>query len=531
MPPGADLPLPDGSADYFDLFDPDADWSDALARVDAFKLHAWQIRHFLSDEQLSRILTWLDENDIALMFETEPLDPPDPAECDHTESFEGPYDLEMARRIRDLGGTIAVAAIEEPFAFAHKLAGPGSCQYSVERIVDEVIDYITELRTIFPGVPVGTIEPIWRTPPTTADDMALWLDTYLERSGEPFAFLHLDPDWVRSDWAQVALEIEAVADERGVPFGVLYNGGLETEGGAWLQVTMEHIATFEVRHGGTPQHIAFQSWVDQPDRVIPDSDLSAFTSILNRYFGVRTEVESSLDFDLDGAGRVRAQLTSDVGDAIAGEPIVIGLRPLTGELQTHSVTGTVPASSRTAVIAIRVNAEDAVPGEADVRLAEVAYEEAADGVNLVSNPGFDRGLLDWGGYGERSGEFGVISDGGGESWLALSAAGIQQIFIDSVPFAVTPGEPYEFRVVLGVPEASIGTAVIAVVFLNEQEVMRHTIRFEPRLDLLAPALTDESGVAVVTIERLEPGRYEVETRYDGDLERWPSSSHAVVDVS
>ena len=86
MPPGANLPLPQGSADYFDLFSPGADWELAASRVDVFKLHAWQVRHFLSIDQLLQIVRWLEANGIPLMFETEPLQPPDPEECDHTES-------------------------------------------------------------------------------------------------------------------------------------------------------------------------------------------------------------------------------------------------------------------------------------------------------------------------------------------------------------------------------------------------------------------------------------------------------------
>ena len=96
--------------------------------------------------------------------------------------------------------------------------------------------------------------------------------------------------------------------------------------------------------------------------------------------------------------------------------------------------------------------------------------------------------------------------------------------------AVTPGDRYEFRAKLAVPEASIGTAVVAVAFLDEQEVRRHTIRFEPRFDPLAPPLTNEAGITVITVDSLTAGRYQVEARYEGDLERWPSSSSAVIDI-
>jgi hypothetical protein len=56
MPSGAILPLPQGSADYFDLFSPEADWTAAATHVDVFKLHTWQVRQFLSDDQPGQIL-------------------------------------------------------------------------------------------------------------------------------------------------------------------------------------------------------------------------------------------------------------------------------------------------------------------------------------------------------------------------------------------------------------------------------------------------------------------------------------------
>ncbi|MGA7280353.1 MAG: hypothetical protein WBZ40_01090 [Acidimicrobiia bacterium] len=529
MPPGADLPLPQGSADYFDLFSPGADWVDAAAHVDVFKLHAWEVRHFLSDDQLRQIFAWLADNDIPLMFETEPLQPPDPDVCNHTESFEGPYDLEMARRVEELGGTIAVVAIEEPYAFAHKLQGPGSCQYSVERIVDEVIDYIDEMRRIFPDVPVGSIEPVWQSPPTTADDMEIWLDTFAERAGEPFAFLHIDPDWNRPDWTDVALEIEAVADARGIPFGVLYNGGLETDGRSWLQSTMDHIAEFETLAGGTPQHIAFQSWVDQPDRLLPDDDLGAFTSIINRYFGTRTRLSAGLETDGESS-EIVVSLVGDDGGELGGRPITIGLRPLSGAPQLHTVSGLVPTSATTAVIAIRVNAEDAVPGDANVTLSQVSYEEDADGVNRVQNPAFDLGLEGWGMYGDTLGDAAIRQDSSGGSQLELVADSSQELFIDSDPFPVQAGASYELRAVIGVPEQSIDTATVAVVFLADTEVARQTIRFQPVLDTRPPIATGTDDAVRIPTDDVPSGGYEVVVHYEGDLGFWPAAASLVLDV-
>ena len=61
-----------------------------------------------------------------------------------------------------------------------------------------------EFRRIHPGVQVGSIEPLWIEPEIGARDMEIWLDTWAERTGEPFAFLSVDIDWLREGWPEVA---------------------------------------------------------------------------------------------------------------------------------------------------------------------------------------------------------------------------------------------------------------------------------------------------------------------------------------
>lgn len=107
----------------------------------------------------------------------------------------------MAARLKDLGGQIDVIAVEEPYSFGHLLDTADACQYSVERVVLEVVQHVENLRELFGDIPVGTIEPIWASPATEPRDMEIWLDTFETIAGEPFAFLHIDPNWYRPDWA------------------------------------------------------------------------------------------------------------------------------------------------------------------------------------------------------------------------------------------------------------------------------------------------------------------------------------------
>ncbi|HEC08193.1 MAG TPA: Ig-like domain repeat protein [Acidimicrobiales bacterium] len=509
--------------DFDQLFSESTEWSAARDRIGIYRVHAWQVREALTDDQLRTMIEYLDRHDIPLMLETEPLTYPNNAGCVFTESFSGVNDLAMAERIRDLGGTIAAVAIEEPFHFVHKLDGPRNCRWSVERIVDEVIDYMDQMRAMFPDAVIGSIEPIWSSPETTPHDMEIWLDTWEERSGEPFAFLHIDPDWSRPDWPEVALGIEAVADARDVPFGVLYNGGLETDGESWMQFTMENIARFEEEYGGTPQHVSFQSWVDQPRRALPPDDPGALTSGIIRYFGERTRLEVTSD-PRDGTG-VAVNLTTTDGTPVPDAPLDLSAVPRDGALGTTTVTGTVPEGAAEAVIVIRVNTENAIPGPADVRIAGISYSEAR-GPNLVVNGDFAGGLGTWG---FRGSPMGVVRRGGdaGRTWVEITADPEQVVLGDSPVFTVTPGSEFEFEATFGIDQESVESVAVAIEFLD---VARVFMDMRPPRTELTSVVTGADGSADLPAGVLQPGLYTIEAHYSGDLDHWPSTGSVEVTI-
>lgn len=528
MPPkpaSVDYRIPLGSTDYFELFEPDAPWADALENIDMFRLHAFQMRHYLSDEQLRLIIDWLDKHEIPLLFETEPLQPVDPDECDHSESFEGPYDLEMARRFKDLGGTIDVVAIEQPFTFAHKLEGPRVCHYTLERIVGEVTDYMAEMHTLFPGVPMGSIEGLVRSPVSTPDDMALWLDSYEEFAGEPFAFLHIDVDWSVPGWADILLGIEQVADERGVPFGVFYNGAQETTAEQWLQLAAHHFSEFETVAAGTPDHVTLTTWVDQPDRVLPDDDLGAFTSLINRYAGTRTTLDG-LEFTPatdDTPARVQGRLVDADGVGLGGQTVEVSLVEDDPTAATAVMTGVVPADATEAAILTRANVEGAISGTTRFRLYDVQYHEG-DGPNLVPNGDHSNGGQFWYIDGAPIGGAAVVASDadlgvGSTNMLSVDASPGQIVFVNGESFPVTPGAAFEFRATYAFDPSVDGIGTVEVAFLNPDT--RTTIRVQPIDQPVEPVTTDGSGAFVVELPEVF-GAGTVELHAPGGLDTWPA---------
>ncbi len=522
-----DFPTPDGSADYMALFEPGAPWENALGVLTGFKVHSWMIRHYLTDDELLTIDRSLRNAGVPLIIEAEPLDPPNPDECNHSESFEGPYELENLQRLRDLGVHVAAIAIEQPHTYGVLSREPGACQYTLERTLGEVGEWIADAKRIYPDVVVGSIEGLWLGYEGHPENYAAWLDGFEEAIGEPLPFIHVDVDWRRSDWVEVVRQIEDVADARGVPFGVLYNGTL---GGAddsaeWLQLTAERIAAYESVGGGTPQHVSVQSWVDLPDRLLPDDDIGAFTHLLPRYTGVRSDV-ADLSIEPDGnTSFVTGRIVDPSGAPVPGQTVSIGVVPTDGAPTTSRITGVVPDFATEALVLVRVHTEGASVGDTDVRILDIGFAEVG-GENLVPNGDFAAGSNSWPWYGDPVGEVTFGADGQGGRQMRVVADPGEVIFVDGAQFPVTAGAEYEFAVTMGGPDMSIGNVGVAIAFVAEVEGARETIFFVPaEIDL---GSTESESDGTFRLELAADGAYEVVVSVAGDATTWPITRRIVL---
>ena len=169
-----DFPTPDGSDDYMALFEPGAPWGTALDQLTGFKIHSWMVRHYLTDTELVTIDAFLREAGVPLIIEAEPLDPPDPDVCEHSESFEGPYEIENLQRLADLDVHVAAVSFEQPYTYGVLWTGPGRCEYTLDRTVREVADWIAEASPDFAtpsSRPLGS-GPVRQTAETATNSAA-----------------------------------------------------------------------------------------------------------------------------------------------------------------------------------------------------------------------------------------------------------------------------------------------------------------------------------------------------------------------
>jgi hypothetical protein len=263
------------------LFEPDAPWQLAAARTNVFKLYGEWVAYHATDAELATAVQEIARRGMVLAVEMGPLDPP-PTCGQGVESFAGIDEGQLInRRIRSAGGTLQVIALDEPYYFAHVYDGQQACDWNVAQVAEAVAGFTAAMRDESPAVLVGDTEPL--PSPVDAGDLAAWLDAYAAAAGESFAFLHLDVDWSRADWPELGVAVEAAGAARDVPVGIIYNGGAATSDAQWLSITGKRVVRYEAGAGANPEHVLFQSWMDKPDRALPETDDTAFAAFINRY--------------------------------------------------------------------------------------------------------------------------------------------------------------------------------------------------------------------------------------------------------
>jgi hypothetical protein len=252
------------SRDMTRLFTHPEEWQEVRRRVEVFQFYAAQLGdvdeclecggNSLPGFQAAGAFRRLAEWDVAAGMEA-------PAVKEWSCGADAA--LSVVRRllvqVRAAGGEIRFVAIDEP------LLGGERCGQERAVTADTVAWYHSSLRTAFPTLGIGDVEPY---PHFEVEAIVEWLDALISR-GVPVAFFHLDVDRVLAaarakDVAGDLIRLRAACRERRIPFGVIFWGGdgLDESGYArdvlsWVDVVRQAV--------GVPTHVVFQSWSVSPD--------------------------------------------------------------------------------------------------------------------------------------------------------------------------------------------------------------------------------------------------------------------------
>jgi hypothetical protein len=282
------------SADYMDLFRPDAPWATAASGLRAFKIST-QFGLRSTDDQLRTLIDDLQRRHIGLAVELAMLVGSD--RCGKTvEGYASPTAVqELAERIKRFGGQIDYVAMDEPVWMGHVAKGvthpeiPGAvrCEDSVADLAGQIAPKVAILRQIFPNVKIGDIDPVHGKYPSEIDDLAAFADQFHRNTGVSLSFMHADVSW-DSNWQPVLQTLAERMHRRGIRLGVICNGNpTERRNEVWISQALQRCRSMAADPKIKADELIVQSWHPAPTKMLPETDPGALTFAAKQVEAIR----------------------------------------------------------------------------------------------------------------------------------------------------------------------------------------------------------------------------------------------------
>jgi hypothetical protein len=267
--------------DFMELFKSGSSWARASARVQVFKVST-QFLHRSSDEQLATVVQYLRSHHIALALEAEIM--VTSVRCGNgIPGFTTTNVIQKAvDRVRSVGGQIDYVAFDEPMAFGRAHRRPGQCGFSIEQLVQNIEPNIRTIKTAFPNVVFGDIEPVTDATltPGYLDSMLEFARVFHEQTGEKLAFLQADIIW-QNRWQPQLLEWRTRLRAAGMKFGVIVDGDpADRSDSEWAALAISRYRLVMSNPQTLPDEVVFQSWQKLPNRFLPDNVPGTLTNIV-----------------------------------------------------------------------------------------------------------------------------------------------------------------------------------------------------------------------------------------------------------
>jgi hypothetical protein len=507
-----------GSPDYMSLFSPTAPWQKAASHVRVLKVYGDGV-DTLSDADLRKLLADLRRRQIALALEWPVLTS---QTCGGGIEGFGGSPVPVLKRIKALGGTLTYLAMQQPFQWGSLYKGANSCQWTAQQVALNALVEIKEARKIFPRLLVGDIMavPAFReVGPDWAKQFGIWFDTWRSVSGAPLAFFHVDVDWTVPNWQSAVVAVRSQVGQRGIHFGMVYNGFLTDESdSAWMSAAENHFIDYEVRAGNAaPDQVDFQSWNPHPSHVLPETDPTAFTHLIDRYFRTRTQLTLA-----NTGGQLHGTLRTGP-KSVAGAKIEITAQPVSGNgaVATYTISGPVPAQAHHAIVGARINSECySCNGPDDLTVYSFQYSE--NNSRKPSTWNFTKGISGWtfwpGAPALDSGGPAPTAQG-----LHIKAQPGQAFGLNSESVGVTPKAQFTLRVVARIAPMSAGSGYFTLIWFDAsgREPSREILLLQPRTVSLGTATTVADGSFKIG-NLPDSNGYEVTAEYSGSDTLWPA---------
>jgi len=371
------------------------------------------------------------------------------------------------------------------------------------------------MKAAFPGLIVGDIEPVPADPNSTAwlQQYGAWLDAWQAAVGAPLAFLQVDVQWT-TEWRSSVENLRQVLVQRGILFGMIYNGFTDDQSDAnWIRNAELRFTGYETQGGTTPDLVIFQSWDNHPRYVLPETDPGAFTYLIDRYFRRRTSLSLA-----HGSTLATGALSDTSGQPLPGAPVTLSAVPSSqsGVIWDYVLQGTVPASASSALIQICVN-ECGSAALADMDIYSFVYAD----FNNQKTLDFSNGLTGWAVYGNAQVQ--LTANSTGNSLQVYAPAEVESI-VNSSQFAVTPGSTFSLTIRARISSLSVGSGSFYVIFLTSgTEISRTGLAFAPATLPVGTVQTVGDGSYSLYFGPPNPPDYfDLHASFAGNDSLWPA---------
>jgi len=170
------------------------------------------------------------------------------------------------------GGKVKYISMDEPLmaGSSNSSEGQGSCNYTTFQIIKEIKDWGNSVKSAYPDIIIGEIEPY---PFYTIDKIKEWI-LLLENSGIHLPFFHLDLDLLTAKEKEKNGEINIQSDlsdlnsflkSKNIAFGIIFHpesshlANIKNNKDIFNRI-MDYVdVTKQVI--GVPDHVIFQSWI------------------------------------------------------------------------------------------------------------------------------------------------------------------------------------------------------------------------------------------------------------------------------
>jgi hypothetical protein len=269
------------SSAFMDLFAPGAPWDSAATKTQVLKVST-QFLHAATDTELSAVIHALENRHIALGMEGLLL--VESARCGRgVESYGGAGAIQaLAARVKRLGGTIDYVAMDEPLWYGNFVVGPRNCNDTVESLAQQMAPNVRTLKTAFPAIRFGDIEPINNRTIGRIEVMLQFARAFKAATGEPISFVDADIIW-QENWKPQIVDWKVKLHAAGIAFGVIFDGDpTDTSDDAWTSHALERYRAVIADQSMKPDDMIFQSWMERPTRLLPDSEPATLTGLVRQ---------------------------------------------------------------------------------------------------------------------------------------------------------------------------------------------------------------------------------------------------------